>query len=76
MQNIRKNQTDKVLAYMRKHGGINTYQAFRDLGITRLSARIWELIHVRGLNITKSIVVKKSEDGTPRSYVRYKEVKD
>ena len=41
---IRPNsQNAKILQYMREHGGITTMEAFLDLGITRLSGRIYEL---------------------------------
>ena len=36
-------QKDEILAYMKKNNGITTMQAFRHLGITRLSARIFDL---------------------------------
>lgn len=36
-------QSERVLTYMRTNGSITTLQAYEDLGITRLSARIWDL---------------------------------
>ncbi len=36
-------QRAQVLAYMRKHGSISSWEAFAELNITRLSARIKEL---------------------------------
>lgn len=38
-----KPQTSAVLDYMRTHDGITTLEAFLNLGVTRLSARIWDL---------------------------------
>lgn len=38
-----KSQTRQVLQYMKEHGSITSYEAFRDLGITRLSGRIYDL---------------------------------
>ena len=38
-----KTQTEKVLEYMKQNGGITAMAAFNDLGITRLSARIYDL---------------------------------
>jgi len=38
-----ESQTMRVLNYMRTHGGITSMDAFRDFGITRLSARIFDL---------------------------------
>ena len=36
-------QEQRVLEYMRAHKGITTLEAYRDLGVTRLSARIYDL---------------------------------
>lgn len=36
-------QCEKVLAYIERHGSITSWQAFEDLGITRLSGRIHDL---------------------------------
>ena len=36
-------QCDRLIAYMREYGRISTYAAFKKLGITRLSGRIYDL---------------------------------
>ncbi|MBP7319536.1 MAG: helix-turn-helix domain-containing protein [Lachnospiraceae bacterium] len=36
-------QNDKVVAYMKKENGITTLEAFKNLGVTRLSARIHDI---------------------------------
>lgn len=36
-------QAEKILDYMRTHDGITTLEAYTNLGVTRLSARIWDL---------------------------------
>lgn len=36
-------QTDQVLEYLQKNGSIDQLRAFKDLGIMRLGARIWDL---------------------------------
>ena len=36
-------QEDRVLKYMRDFGSITSLDAFRDLGVTRLSAKIFNL---------------------------------
>ena len=36
-------QCDKIIKYMRDFGAITAYEAFVDLGITQLAARIFEL---------------------------------
>lgn len=38
-----KGSKPRIINYMKLHGGITSMDAFRDLGITRLSARIKEL---------------------------------
>lgn len=38
-----KSQNEQVLNYLKTHEGITTLDAFRKLGITRLSARIYDL---------------------------------
>ena len=63
-------QTEMVLLYMQEHGRITTYDAFRH-GITRLSARIWDLKHKRGIPITKERVNYKARDGKRKHYDKY-----
>lgn len=36
-------QKEAVLNYMQKHGSITTLEAIHELGVTRLSAKIFEL---------------------------------
>lgn len=38
-----KGSKPRIIEYMKKHGGITSQDAFRELGITRLSARIKDL---------------------------------
>ena len=38
-------QTANILEHMKNHRGISTMEAFNLYGITRLSARIWDLRH-------------------------------
>ena len=38
-----KGSKPRIIEYMKKHKGITSQDAFKDLGITRLSARIAEL---------------------------------
>lgn len=46
-------QCERVKRHLEKYGTITTLEAFRDYGITRLSARIWDLKHKDGLVITE-----------------------
>ena len=43
MNKVRMSQCDRVLAYIRKHKCITDNQAHDDLGINRLSGRIYDL---------------------------------
>lgn len=36
-------QNDRILEYLKTHKGITTLTAFAELGVTRLSGRIYEL---------------------------------
>lgn len=36
-------QNDRILKYLESHGSITTMEAFIELGVTRLSGRIYEL---------------------------------
>lgn len=66
----RKTQADRVLDYIKKFGSITTLEAFRDLGVTRLSARIFELRN-KGLNIDSTSVTSKNRYGETCTYAKY-----
>lgn len=55
----RPTQCDKILEYIRRFGSITSWQAYADLGITQLGARIWELKD-RGYVFTKERVYTKN----------------
>ena len=63
-------QTAKVLEYMRTHDGITTLEAFNSLGVTRLSARIWDLKEA-GFRIATSWRRVRRRDGTTAQVVLY-----
>lgn len=67
---MKTSQKQRVLDYMRTHDGITSMQAF-ELGITRLSARIYELRHQDGINIEEEMVTKKNRYGETCTYSRY-----
>ena len=50
--------------FIKAHGGITTQQANRELGVTRLSARIYELKH-KGVPIAYEWVHVKNRFGEP-----------
>lgn len=65
----------RIIEYMRKHKGITSQDAFRDLGITRLSARIKELREL-GYNISTIMIDDTNRYGEPVRYGLYKLVSD
>lgn len=69
--NRRPSQADKVLDYMERFGKITTLEAFVDLGITRLSARIWELRHDRDLPIFQRRTTRLNRFGEACTVVVY-----
>ena len=66
----KKTQADRVLAYIQTFGSITTLEAFRDLGVTRLSARIFEL-RARNINIDSTSVTSKNRYGENCTYAKY-----
>ena len=63
-------QRDRVLQYIRDFGSITTLQAFQDLGITRLSARIFELKE-KGYAVKTDMVTAKNRYGENVHFKRY-----
>lgn len=73
--NKRPTQADRVLRYMNEFGSINTLEAFKDLGVTRLSARIFELKD-KGYTITSTRKTAKNRFGENCSYSEYRLIKE
>lgn len=67
------NQCERILKYMKEHGGITSRQAADDLGVMRLSARIWDLKR-EGIQIIKERVTSKNRYGEKVCFDRYKVV--
>ncbi len=63
-------QEQRVLNYIREHGSITSMQAFADLKITRLSARIFNL-RAQGFNIENVSHTYKNGQGTTTTYTEY-----
>lgn len=63
-------QGEKVLDYMKKHGSITTMEAFKNFGITRLSARVFEL-REKGYMIDSDPVKVKTREGEKVTVARY-----
>lgn len=64
-------QCDKIIKYMRDFGEITAYNAFIDLGITQLAARIFELKR-KGYTFTTEFRSAKNRYGEQVSYKVYK----
>lgn len=62
---------ERVLKYMEEFGSITSLDAFRDLGNTRLSASIWELINRDGYDIRSVTEKSKNRWEEETRYSRY-----
>lgn len=67
---VRMTQCERILEYMQEFGSITTLDAFRDLGVSRLSARIWDLKR-EGYDIEKDFETAKNRWGQLVSFARY-----
>ena len=63
-------QCEKIIDYMERFGSITTMDAFMDLGITRLSARIHD-IRNSGTEVHSEIDCAKNRFGEKVHYMRY-----
>ena len=63
-------QTEKVLNYMKDYGSISTFQAFSDLGITRLASRICD-IEKMGIAIDRQTEMATNRYGDKVHFTRY-----
>lgn len=64
-------QTERVLKYIEDYGSITSLEAFADLGVTRLSAAIFNL-RKRGWPITSETEASTNRYGDTVHYARYK----
>ena len=70
MSHKRPMQADRILEYMKEHGGITSLDASRDLGCIRLGARIFELKE-RGHDIKSEYIEVKNRYGEKCRVKRY-----
>ena len=63
-------QRERILDYMKEFGSISSLEAFKDLGITRLSARIHELER-QGITINKTQEHMLNRYNEKTSFTRY-----
>ena len=61
----------KILKYMQDYGSITPVEAFRDLGVMRLGARIYDL-EQEGVRIVHERETSKNRMGEKVSYSRYR----
>ena len=65
-----KTQKERVLAYMESYGSISGLEAFRDLGVYRLSAVIHTL-RGEGYRIDSEVEHGQNRWGDPTKFARY-----
>ena len=63
-------QNERVHEYQKKHGSITTKDAYEQLGVTRLSARIFELKE-QGVKIEKKSEKSRNRFGETVFYDRF-----
>lgn len=63
-------QCERIIDYIEQFGSITPYEAFRDLGITKLATRIGELIK-NGAQIKKEYVQSTNRFGERVYFMRY-----
>ena len=63
-------QKERVLNYMKDFGDITPFQAFTDLGCTKLATRISELIQ-DGVKVKKEWVDSKNRYGDKVRFMKY-----
>lgn len=66
----KKTQEQRILEYIEKFGSISTFQAFVDLGITRLASRIFDLSE-KGYVFDRKQVETTNRFGEKTYYTRY-----
>lgn len=66
----KKTQCDYILDYILEFGSITTFEAFSELGCTRLASRICDL-KKRGYDFLKQFETCKNRYGQSVSYIRY-----
>lgn len=64
-------QTDRILKYLGDFGSITSFQAYTDLGITQLGARIDDL-QKDGYSFKKTTKKAKNRYGDPVHFTEYR----
>ena len=63
-------QYDRILNYLKEHGSITPMDAFQELGITRLAARVFEMER-KGIRFDREVECGKNSYGKKCHYMRY-----
>lgn len=63
-------QRDRILQYIKDFGSITSWQAYADLGVTQLGARLQEL-EERGFVFTRENIPTKNRYGEATHYTKY-----
>ena len=67
----RVTQKDRILQWLKDYGSITSWDAYKELGITQLGARIFELKRM-DYKFTKETVCTKNRYGYPTHYDIYR----
>ena len=67
---MKPSQKERVMKYIEDFGSISSFEAYKDLGITQLGARIWEL-KKGGVEIRTRWKVSYNRYGNPVKYKEY-----
>ncbi len=70
MTTTKLSQKDRIINYIRQFGSISSWEAYSDLGITQLGARIDQL-KKEGYEFTTEWESKKNRYGEKTDYKRY-----
>lgn len=68
---MRTTQKDLILKYIKDFGSISSWDAYKDLGITQLGTRIFELKQ-KGYVFTKERIKTKNRYGNDSHYDKYR----
>ena len=67
---MKPSQKERVMKYIEDFGSISSFEAYKDLGITQLGARIWEL-KKDGVNVRTRWRVSYNRYGDKVTYKEY-----
>lgn len=67
---MKTTQADRIIDYINEFGSITPLQAFRDLGITRLAARVFEMKQ-DGVQFEQEWQTSKNRYGEEVRYMKY-----